>query len=677
MLEKLPDSVGHALQGRRAGLEKILFNTLDLREGTARLELSSLAFADHGPIPARFTADGDGVSPPLQWRNVPAHATTLALIVEDADSPTGEPLVHAIAVDIDARSDGLAEGEITTAGKSTHANLGRNSFLKQGWLPPDPPPAHGLHAYRVIEHVRTPLFDPRWGADEELLLLEAVELFGFDNWSDIADHVSTKTKTECEAHYNSVYLSAETAPLPDVSKALVHADGVKQETASSSSSSLPSLPSNVDGAAMTDDAAPATTTLSSQKLKGSSSKPKPSHTPLPSKPKPKSGLGHLVGYIPNRGDFDQEYENDAELILADMEFKEEDTRWERELKLKVLEVYCSKLDARSERKKFILERGLLERKERKRGKEEREIWNNMRVFARFHSAEEHEQFIQGLANEARLRRRIERLQQWRVNGVKSLKEGERFEEEKKRREDKKRQALPSVQPLAPSSSKKRTAGEVEGDGGVQGGGKAAKVAAVLPPFPIDSFDQSELLSEKEKQLCCTLQLLPVHYLAIKQRLMQECFVRGFLKEGQARQLIRIDVNKTKELFDFFVSVGWINAQEVTAGAGGSSGGGGRRGRARPPRSMSHPLERKAGREASVQCRNRLRELWRCCTSALYPVTTTPLPLSCAVSDGAPLFCATELTSRRPPSVARVLCCPPLTTTRVEGKPITLTSGFRL
>ncbi len=116
----------------------------------------------------------------------------------------------------------------------------------------------------------------------------------------------------------------------------------------------------------------------------------------PTKPKPKSGLGHLVGYSPYRGDFDTEYENEAESVLADMEFKEEDTKWERDLKLKVIEIYNSKLDARAERKKFILERGLLEKKEKKRSKEEREVYNNMRVFARFHSPEDHESFIQGL-----------------------------------------------------------------------------------------------------------------------------------------------------------------------------------------------------------------------------------------------------------------------------------------
>ena len=230
----------------------------------------------------------------------------------------------------------------------------------------------------------------------------------------------------------------------------------------------------------------------------------------------------------------------------------------------------SKLDARLERKKFILERGLLERKEKKRGKEEREIWNNMRVFARFHSAEEHEQFVQGLVNEARLRRRIERLQQWRMNGVKTLKDGERYEEEKKRRDERKKNqhamaggavggstsfgSSLSSSSLSSTSKKRPTESGGSSEEAGSAPSKASKSSAsaspsptpaTLPPFPIDSCEQSELLSEREKQLCATLHLLPVHYLAIKQRLMTECFVRGFIKEGQARQLIRIDVNKTK------------------------------------------------------------------------------------------------------------------------------------
>jgi Raf kinase inhibitor-like YbhB/YbcL family protein len=147
MLEKLPDSIGHALQGQRAGLDKILFNRIDLRSGTAKLEVSSLAFADHAPIPMQYTADGEAVSPPLAWRGVPESATSLALIVEDADSPTPEPLVHAIAVDIDPRRDSLSEGELREDEPGSPVNLGRNSYLRQAWLPPDPPPGHGPHRY--------------------------------------------------------------------------------------------------------------------------------------------------------------------------------------------------------------------------------------------------------------------------------------------------------------------------------------------------------------------------------------------------------------------------------------------------------------------------------------------------------------------------------------------------
>jgi Raf kinase inhibitor-like YbhB/YbcL family protein len=149
MLEKLPETLGHLLGSRRAGLDKILFNTVDLREGTAQITLTSPAFVDHGPIPPDYTADGAGLSPEIDWTGVPPSAVALALIVEDADSPTPAPLVHAIAVDIDPRRRQLQEGELqeTEHGRNTALSLGRNSYLRQAWLPPDPPPGHGIHRY--------------------------------------------------------------------------------------------------------------------------------------------------------------------------------------------------------------------------------------------------------------------------------------------------------------------------------------------------------------------------------------------------------------------------------------------------------------------------------------------------------------------------------------------------
>jgi Raf kinase inhibitor-like YbhB/YbcL family protein len=147
VLEKLPEAIGHALEHQRAGIEKILFHGERRPQENGRIEVTSSAFAPGSPLPRRFTADGAGVSPPLSWHNVPAHTATLALIVEDADSPTPEPLVHAIVVDIDPGEVTFAEGIFSGPAEATPEKLGRNSYLMRGWLPPDPPPGHGVHRY--------------------------------------------------------------------------------------------------------------------------------------------------------------------------------------------------------------------------------------------------------------------------------------------------------------------------------------------------------------------------------------------------------------------------------------------------------------------------------------------------------------------------------------------------
>ena len=148
MLENLPDFVGHALRDQRAGLDQIAFNRLPLRGGQGAIAVASLAFVDHGPLPELYTADGDGLSPPLHWSGVPAAATSVVLIVEDADSPTPHPLVHAIAVGLAAGDGSLRQGALDgDADAPEDASLGPNSYLRHGWLPPDPPPGHGRHRY--------------------------------------------------------------------------------------------------------------------------------------------------------------------------------------------------------------------------------------------------------------------------------------------------------------------------------------------------------------------------------------------------------------------------------------------------------------------------------------------------------------------------------------------------
>jgi Raf kinase inhibitor-like YbhB/YbcL family protein len=148
LLEKLPDAIGHALVNQRAGMDKLAFNVIGLRAGMGNIEVRSVAFVDHGPIPPTYTADGEGISPPLQWDGLPAGTASIVLMVEDADSPTPQPLVHAIVVELSPEDVALAEGAIPSPDHDgLGIKVGENSYLRTKWLPPDPPPGHGVHRY--------------------------------------------------------------------------------------------------------------------------------------------------------------------------------------------------------------------------------------------------------------------------------------------------------------------------------------------------------------------------------------------------------------------------------------------------------------------------------------------------------------------------------------------------
>lgn len=146
MLEHVPHWLGALLRDVRAGDAKLAIVQPELGVGDAKIDLSSTAFGDGARLPERFTADGEGVSPPLLWSEPPEGAASLALIVEDPDAPAPNPLVHAILWGLAADQRGLAEGAIAGEG-GAEGEIGRNSYFAQGWLPPDPPTGHGAHRY--------------------------------------------------------------------------------------------------------------------------------------------------------------------------------------------------------------------------------------------------------------------------------------------------------------------------------------------------------------------------------------------------------------------------------------------------------------------------------------------------------------------------------------------------
>lgn len=149
MLEHVPHWLGSLLRNVRAGHSKLVIVQPDIVAGEARLDVSSPAFANGARLPVRFTADGEGVSPPLLWSDPPEGTAAFALIVEDPDAPAPNPLVHAVVWGLPADTRALAEGEIAADadGGPDGRDVGRNSYFLEGWLPPDPPTGHGAHDY--------------------------------------------------------------------------------------------------------------------------------------------------------------------------------------------------------------------------------------------------------------------------------------------------------------------------------------------------------------------------------------------------------------------------------------------------------------------------------------------------------------------------------------------------
>ena len=111
--------------------------------GGARMKITSPAFQQIGSIPAKFTCDGENMSPPLQITAVPAEAKSLALIADDPDAPGGL-FTHWLVWNVPPQTGSIAEG---SAPKGVQ---GTNDFAKSGYSAPCPPSGTHRYYFRVF-----------------------------------------------------------------------------------------------------------------------------------------------------------------------------------------------------------------------------------------------------------------------------------------------------------------------------------------------------------------------------------------------------------------------------------------------------------------------------------------------------------------------------------------------
>jgi Raf kinase inhibitor-like YbhB/YbcL family protein len=105
--------------------------------------LESAAFAGDTTIPIRYTGDGDDISPPLAWGEIPQATKALALVVDDPDAPRGT-FTHWLAWNIHPTQDELSE-DAAHAPDGRGLREGRNGFGTIGWRGPRPPPGRPHH----------------------------------------------------------------------------------------------------------------------------------------------------------------------------------------------------------------------------------------------------------------------------------------------------------------------------------------------------------------------------------------------------------------------------------------------------------------------------------------------------------------------------------------------------
>ncbi|XP_051133716.1 transcriptional adapter ADA2b-like isoform X2 [Andrographis paniculata] len=445
------------------------------------------------------------------------------------------------------------------------------------------------HPYRVMDVPSFPLTCPEWSAYEEKLMLEGLDMYGAGDWAKIADHVGTKTKEVCIEHYRNAYLNSPYFPLPDMTNfagksreellamAKEHCDNKKGEHQLQEESPCP--PSRIkvedsyrDGAP---GRSPSNPVVGSKVNKKVSNNTVTDHGDVQNMDEHISGrsfggnkhesadaeapsLMDAVGYNPKRHQFVVEYDNDAEQLLYDLEFKDADTEDEHALKLKVVCIYTKRCSERERRKDFIRERNLLHPSpfEKSLSQEEKNICRQYDRFMRFNSKEEHEKLLESVISEHRLLKRIHGLKEAKAAGCRTSSEADRYLELKRQEAEdatgrkESSQAGPSSQESIPISSDSFGTNSTTTSTGQAHSSTDLDFASILG---------ASLLSEDERQLCREIGLAPQRFLKIQGDMTMHVLSGSISKKTDAHSFFQIEPEIVDKVYDVLLKKGLVQS----------------------------------------------------------------------------------------------------------------------
>lgn len=326
-----------------------------------------------------------------------------------------------------------------------------------------------------------------------------------------------------------------------------------------------------------------------------------------------------LGYMPLRDDYEIEYDQDAEKLISGLSVNYDDEDVEIEMKRAHVDMYVRKLRERQRRKNIARDYNLVpaflgrdkkdKEKEkpgllgvggvaggaggagagggttgsgsttaagsgtvpstpkRKITKEEKEQRVRLRGLCQFMAHREFEDFFDNMHKERVLKAKVRELQRYRRNGITRLEESSEYEAARHKRE--KRKENKSVVNSKRGSggggglgsgiglgSGAGGAGGIAGGLGVGGGikeeGKDGEFAA------IENLTGFELLSDREKMLCNSLNLSPARYLTVKTIIIKDHLQKRQGIPAKSRLPSYLDKVLKKRILTFLTESGWIS-----------------------------------------------------------------------------------------------------------------------
>lgn len=166
--------LGPVLRPFHAGEEKLASRVL-CEEDAATIEVTSDAFADGAPLPRRYAQEGDDVSPPLRWANLPPGTREVVVLCEDPDAPLPHPFAHWVVYGLAPATTALPENvDNVAAPREGRMRQGLNGARKVGYFGAAPPLRHGVHSY----HFQVFALDTPLHFDEIPSRVDVVEAMG-------------------------------------------------------------------------------------------------------------------------------------------------------------------------------------------------------------------------------------------------------------------------------------------------------------------------------------------------------------------------------------------------------------------------------------------------------------------------------------------------------------------